>query len=68
MYHRQIADIVKHCGGFRERVVLNSPHTVEKSETWNDEHKVLNISELTPGEDGYRYGFQVDLVTKSICG
>ena len=68
MYHKQISAIVKRRGGFRERAVLNSPHTVEKSETWNDEHKVLNISELTPGEDGYRYGFQVDLITKSICG
>ena len=68
MYTNQIRAIVTRCGGFREREILNNPHTVKKSETWNEEHKVLNISELNPGEDGYRYGFQVDLVNRSICG
>lgn len=48
--------------------LLKNPHTVTKSGTWNSEHKVLTINEPEPGEDGYRYGFQVDLVTMSICG
>ena len=44
-------------------------HTaVEKSGTWNCEHKVLNVIETESDEDGHRDGFQIDLVTMSICG
>lgn len=68
MYKEQIAKIVDRFGGFREREIWKNPHTIEKTGTWNNEHKVLNVCELNPGVDGYRYGFQVDLVTMSICG
>ena len=60
--------IVKRQGGFREREILANPHTFERSETWNEEHKVMNVLELEPQPDGYRNGFAVDLVTRSICG
>lgn len=60
--------IVELNGGYRERDILSKAHTVERSETWNDEHKVLNVLEDKPQPDGYRNGFAVDLVTKSICG
>lgn len=68
MYESIIKNIVKHWGGYREKTILKNPHTVEKTGTWNKEHKVLNINETEPAEDGYTNGFQVDLVTMSICG
>jgi hypothetical protein len=68
MYEKHVAIIVNRFGGFRERTIFKNPHTIEKTETWNKEHKVLNVLERNPGADGYRGGFQVDLVTMSICG
>lgn len=68
MYKGHVSLIVHRFGGLRERAILKNPHTIEKAGTWNNEHKVLNVLELNPGADGYRAGFQVDLVTMSICG
>ena len=68
MYEKQIAIIVKRFGSLRERAILKNPHTITKDGTWNKEHKVLNVLELNHDADGYRGGFQVDLVTWSICG
>lgn len=68
MDKEQVKIIVNRFGGLRERAILKNPHTIEKSGTWNKDHKVLNVCELNPGADGYRAGFQVDLVTMSICG
>lgn len=67
-FETQVKAIVSRSGGFREREVMKSAHTIEKSDTWNDEHKVLEVLEVIPQADGYRIGFAVDLVTKSICG
>lgn len=69
MYESTVKAIVRKHGGFREKNILSNPHSIEKSGTWNDEHKVLNILKLNPDMDDFRYyGFQIDLVTKSICG
>ena len=68
MYENTIKNIVDRRGGYREKEVFKSPHTVEKSGTWNSAHKVLNIIETKSDEDGHKNGFQVDLVTMSICG
>lgn len=68
MYESIVKDIVCKYGGFREKNILSNPHLIEKAETWNDEHKVLNVLSNKPDIDGYRAGFQIDLVTKSICG
>lgn len=69
MYESIVKDIVCKHGGFREKFILENPYVIEKSGTWNDEHKVLNILKLNPDMDDFRYyGFQIDLVTKSICG
>lgn len=68
MYESIVKDIVCKHGGFREKFILENPYIIEKSGTWNDEHKVLNILKLNPDMDDFRYyGFQIDLVTKSIC-
>ncbi len=71
--HEKILDnlivaIVERDGGFREKDVMSKPHTYEKTETWNDQHKVIDVLDVEVGEDGYRNGFAVDIVTKSICG
>lgn len=60
--------IVKKCGGYREKEILRYSHTIERAETWNAEHKVLNVLDAVPDADGFSPGFQVDIVTMSICG
>lgn len=68
MYESTVKAIVRKHGGFREKSILSKPHLIEKSETWNNEHKVLNVLSNKPDIDGYKNGFQIDLVTMSICG
>ena len=68
MYKYEVEKIVSRCGGYREKTILAGLHTMERGETWNDEHKVINVLQTMPDLDGYRRGFAVDLVTKSICG
>ena len=60
--------IVKKYGCYREKEIMNQSHTIERAGTWNAEHKVLNVLDAVPDADGYRPGFQVDIVTMSICG
>lgn len=60
--------IARRHGGYRERDILNHPHTVERGETWNNDHKVVYIFATTPDPDGYRPGCAVDIVTHSIVG
>ena len=66
--YNQMKMIVQRQGGFREKEILRNPHIFERSRTWNNDHKVLNVLEAEPQEDGYRNGFAVDLVAMSICG
>ena len=68
MYESTVKAIVRKHGGFREKNILSNPHSIKKSETWNNEHKVLNVLSNKLDIDGYRAGFQIDLVTNSICG
>lgn len=68
MYESIIKTIVRKHGGFREKEILSNPHIIERDETWNYQHKVLNVLEAEPQTDGHRNGFAVDLVTMSICG
>lgn len=67
-YAAQVREIVRKCGGYREKEVMNKPHTVTRGETWNNEHKVIYVIEKAVQKDGYRNGFAVDIVTRSICG
>lgn len=66
-YRSIINRIVSADGGIRERTILNGPHTLEP-ETWNNDHKVINVISEEADPDGYRPGFQVDIKTNSICG
>lgn len=68
MYERKIAEITAKKGGYREKWILKNPHAIEKSETWNDEHKVIHIIELNIDPYGHSDSYSIDLVTESICG
>lgn len=67
-YLSAVKKIVKKHGGTRENDILNDKFILKSSDTWNDEHKVLNVLRIQPDNDGYRPGFSVDLVSGSICG
>lgn len=67
-YENTIKNIVTRSGGYREKNIFNGPHTIEKGETWNNDHKVLYVLEKQPQPDGYRAGFAVDIVTFNIVG
>lgn len=66
-YEANVKYIVLKCGGYREKSVLKNPHTLEQGETWNDSHKVIYVLPVQEEPDGYRAGFAVDIVTRSIC-
>ena len=51
-YKDIISVIVRHEGGYREKEIWKKPHTMERSETWNKSHKVINILAAEPEEDG----------------
>lgn len=55
-------------GGFREKEILRNPHHMEQSETWNDEHKVVNIIADAEDASGHADAYSVDVVTGKICG
>lgn len=67
MYDNIVKNIVKKCGGFREKDIMKSPYIIRKAETWNNDHKVINIIEKNSRDD-HKNGFSVDLVTMKICG
>ncbi len=68
MHDNVIKDIVKKSGGYREKEIMENPYIIKKDETWNNEHKVLNIIEKAASQDGCKKGFSIDLVTMEICG
>lgn len=67
MYDNIIKNIVKKCGGYREKDIMKNLYIIIKTETWNNDHKVLNIIEKN-SHDNHKNGFSVDLVTMKICG
>lgn len=67
MYDNIVRNIVKKCGGYREKDIIKNPYIIKKSETWNNDHKVLNIIEKLES-DYHNNSFSVDLVTMKICG
>lgn len=67
MYDNMIKNIVKKCGGYREKDIMKNPYIIRKTETWNNDHKVLDIIEKFT-RDYHNNGFSVDLVTMKICG
>lgn len=66
--YNQAKKIAREKGGYREQAVLKQPHSITRGDTWNDEHKVLNVIAKYPDKYGTRAGFAVDIVTGKICG
>lgn len=66
MYNNIVKNIVIKSGGYREKDIMKNPYIIIKTETWNNEHKVLNIIEKNALD--HKNGFSVDLVTRKICG
>lgn len=66
-YDNIIKNIVKKSGGYREKDVMKSSYIIRKTETWNNEHKVIDIIEKN-SRDYHNNGFSFDLVTNKICG
>lgn len=64
----QVKSIVYRKGGEREIEIYRNGCFFDRSETWNNEHKVINVLAIYPNADGYRAGFAVDVVTGDICG
>lgn len=60
--------VIRNKGGYREKDILKHSHVYERGETWNAEHKVVNVLDAIPDSDGYRSGCAVDIVTRSIVG
>jgi hypothetical protein len=60
--------IIRLHGGYRERDILNHSHTMERGETWNKDHKVVNVLEVAADFDGHRDGCAVDITSCSIVG
>lgn len=67
-YESIMKAIVKQQGGNREKGIFKNPYTLEQGGTWNEQHKVINVISIEAEEDGYRNGFQVDIVRQNICG
>lgn len=66
-YDNIIKSIVKKCGGYREKDIIENPYIIRKTEAWDNDHKVLNIIEKN-SSDNHNNGFSIDLVTMEICG
>lgn len=66
IYDNIIKNIVKKSGGFREKYIIEKQYIIIKTETWNNDHKVLNIIEKNAFD--HKNSFSVDLVTRKICG
>lgn len=67
MYGNIVENIIKQHGGYCEKDIMKNPYIIRKTETWNNDHKVLNVIEKNTC-DNHNNGFSVDLVTKKICG
>lgn len=65
-----IDSVVRVHGGFRESYIWKECNPVIiKSDTWNDEHRVVNIvCDKTCDTNGRHSSFSVDLATRTICG
>ena len=61
-------EVIAKKGSALEKEVIRNGAFMAKGSTWNDEHKVIEILSTKADPDGYFPGFQIDIVTRSICG
>lgn len=58
----KVKSIINQNGGFREKDIIKNC-TYEKSETWNDIHKIVDVISIEAD-----LSCAVDIVTNKICG
>ena len=63
-----VKDITVTNGGARERNIFHEPHELIKGRTWNDDHKVVTIVTTYRDSDNHADSYDVDIVTRTICG
>lgn len=59
-------DIIKEMGGYREREILGNDCVFSPTETWNESHKVVRVTERINHNLGD--SCEVDLITRKIVG
>lgn len=62
-----VLDAVRRDGDYRENCIVECPFTIEESDTWNSDHKVLHVIAVEADADGHRDSFSYDLVTRELC-
>lgn len=55
-------------GSYRETNIFRNPHELIQGHTWNNEHKVVSVVSTNRDADGHADSYDVDIVTKAICG
>lgn len=65
-YERIVKQVIVKDGGNCEKEIIKNGAFMVKCETWNNEHKIIEVLSIMPESDGYRDGFQVDCVTGNI--
>jgi hypothetical protein len=63
-----VKDITVAKGSAREMTIFHAPHELIKGHTWNDDHKVVTIVTTHRDSDGHADSYDVDIVTRTICG
>lgn len=64
----KVENIINKQGGFREKSIFKGGCTFRKTETWNAEHKVIDLISIHEDEDGHRDKCAVDIQTGKISG
>ena len=62
-----LENAVKTKGAYRERSVFEDTPVIIPTETWNDEHKVVEVIAGTVDESGHRDSFLFDCMTGKFC-
>ena len=63
-----VKDITVARGSYRETNIFRNPHELIQGHTWNNEHKVVSVVSTNRDADGHADSYDVDIVTKTICG
>lgn len=63
-----VKEITNACGSVRETTIFRNPHYLTKGHTWNNEHRVVSIISTDRDKDGHADSYDVDIVTRTICG
>ena len=63
-HYYQARSIIYQQGATREKSILQNPHIVTYGDTWNNDHKIIDIVDAFDKNNSC----SVDLITNTICG